>query len=65
MDKEKPADPWMQCEKDGCNKKTDGIGTRLCYRHHKEHFEAVQRHDPNGCIAGRPGYLGHHGHLNR
>jgi hypothetical protein len=23
------------------------------------------RHDANGAIAGRPGYLGSHGHLNR
>lgn len=48
-----------------CTRNADGIGTHLCQQHHELRFGEVARTMPSGCIAGRVGYIGSHGHLNR
>lgn len=48
-----------------CPRKTAGAGTRFCVKHHRLHFGETPRRMQSGAIAGRPGYLGSHGHLNR
>jgi hypothetical protein len=48
-----------------CTRGQDGRGTMLCQQHHVLRFGSPTRRDGNGCVSGRPGYIGHHGHLNQ
>jgi len=48
-----------------CPERADGAGTKFCEAHHRLHFGEPKRYLPSGAVAGRIGYLGGHGHLNR
>jgi hypothetical protein len=48
-----------------CLRESAGPGTGLCTQHHLLKFGNPKRTMVSGAIAGRPGYLGSHGHLNR
>lgn len=48
-----------------CTREAAGRGTLLCAQHHQLKFGTPNRTMGSGAVAGRPGYLGSHGHLNR